>query len=156
MCAPTRRAPGLLHIQPSSSIDSTSASSSAVPGLCTSKRATPCGRVPPQVCHLFPEAYIWHFKYGGGTVQDVASVPDDQIVSFYWDDCCTSNEAQEPMMLSSSAVGLLFYCLLGSLRIHDLGHHPSISCISHTCKPCIPTCTLRPSKSMSRYSKSWS
>lgn len=32
---------------------------------------------------------------------------DEQCVNFYWADCCTSNEAQEPVITASSAVGML-------------------------------------------------
>ena len=38
-------------------------------------------------------------------VQDRADVPDDQCIAFFWEDCCSSNEAQEPVMTAASAIG---------------------------------------------------
>lgn len=38
-------------------------------------------------------------------VQDRADVPDDQCIAFYWNDCCSSNEALESELTASSTIG---------------------------------------------------
>eukprot|EP00892_Ulva_mutabilis_P006145 jgi/Ulvmu1/3902/UM018_0124.1 len=38
-------------------------------------------------------------------ILDRASASDDQCVEFYWADCCTSNDAQDPVMSRSSPIG---------------------------------------------------
>lgn len=38
-------------------------------------------------------------------LQDRADVPDEQCIEFFWADCCSSNEAQEPSLTASSAIG---------------------------------------------------